>query len=155
MSGRGESFGWRLSFFVGLQASGKTSFYRARFAATHLHVSKDNFPNHRRPSKRQEREIRAALNAGKSLVVDNTNPTVEDRQQIITLAQELGAEVIGYFFESDAKACFNRNAARPRAVSNVGLFATAKKLVPPTSVEGFDELYFVSLSDADFNVERL
>jgi hypothetical protein len=31
-----------LVIFIGLQASGKTSFYRACFAATHAHVSRDN-----------------------------------------------------------------------------------------------------------------
>lgn len=31
--------------FVGLQASGKAAFYRLRFASTHEHISKDNFPH--------------------------------------------------------------------------------------------------------------
>ncbi len=42
-----------LIVLVGLQGSGKTTFYRERFAATHEHVSKDNFRNNSRPARRQ------------------------------------------------------------------------------------------------------
>jgi predicted kinase len=31
-----------LVIFIGLQASGKSTFYHERFARTHVHVSKDN-----------------------------------------------------------------------------------------------------------------
>ena len=38
-----------LVILMGLQGAGKSSFYRAHFAATHTLVSKDRFPNNRRP----------------------------------------------------------------------------------------------------------
>src|SRR5678815_1398932 len=38
---------------VGLPGSGKSTFYAERFAATHVHVSRDNFPNNRNPGRRQ------------------------------------------------------------------------------------------------------
>lgn len=41
-----------LIIFVGLQASGKSSFYRARFAANHEHVSKDLLRNNSQPERR-------------------------------------------------------------------------------------------------------
>src|SRR5207248_10271594 len=63
----------------GLQASGKSSFSRARVAGTHEHVSRDNFPNNRNPARRQAVLVEEALRAGRSVVVDNTNPTPEDR----------------------------------------------------------------------------
>jgi len=37
---------------VGLQGSGKSSFRRSRFDATHVVVSKDNFRSNRRPARR-------------------------------------------------------------------------------------------------------
>ncbi len=142
--------------FVGLPASGKTTFYRERFAATHVHVSKDNFPNHRRPSKRQEREIRAALDSNQSVVVDNTNASTDDRATIIQLAREYGAEVVGYFFESDVDACKARNDIREGSalVSNVGFFATVKRYQVPEAEEGFDEVFDVRLSDHGFELEK-
>jgi predicted kinase len=142
--------------FVGLQASGKTSFFRERFAGTHVHVSKDNFPNHRRPSKRQAREIRAALNAGKSLVVDNTNPTPPERRQVIELAREYGARVVCYSFESDPRACFERNAAREegKRVPEVGFYATVKKFEPPSPDEGFDEIHHVRFCETGWEVRQ-
>ena len=72
-----------LVVFVGLQASGKSTFFRERFAETHEHVSKDLFPKNRNKNRRQEHLLRAALSAGRSMVVDNTNPTPEDRRPLV------------------------------------------------------------------------
>ena len=41
-----------LIIFVGLDASGKSSFLRKRLAATHEHVSKDLFRNNRNRNRR-------------------------------------------------------------------------------------------------------
>jgi predicted kinase len=46
-----------LVIFAGLPASGKSTFFRARFAATHRHVSKDLMRNVRRKGPRQARLI--------------------------------------------------------------------------------------------------
>lgn len=74
-----------LVIFTGLQASGKTSFYRDRFAATHAHVSKDLWPNGRKKEDRQRQLIAEHLRARRSVVVDNTNPAVTDRQPLIAI----------------------------------------------------------------------
>lgn len=144
-----------LILFVGLQATGKTSFFRARFAATHVHVSKDNFPNARRPVERQVREIEAALGTGRSAVVDNTNPTRDDRLALITLARRYQAKVVGYYFRSDLDACLLRNAQREgkRRLPEVALYDTSKRLVLPSLEEGFDALFYVTLiSGGEFEV---
>ena len=85
-----------LVIFVGLQASGKSTFFRERFAATHVHVSKDLFRNNKNPNRRQTHLIEAALEQGSSVVVDNTNPTLEDRLTLIELGGKFGARIIGY-----------------------------------------------------------
>jgi predicted kinase len=143
--------------FVGLQASGKSSFFGERFAATHEHVSKDLFRNNRNRNRRQAQLIEAALNAGSPVVVDNTNPTVEDRQTLIRLGRELGAKIVGYYFESPVRQCVGRNrrrAGRDR-VPDVAIYATAKKLERPSYSEGFDELFRVRLTDdSAFEVTR-
>jgi predicted kinase len=136
-----------LVLFIGLQGSGKSSFYRARFAATHLHVSKDFWPNARRREARQQRLVAEALAEGRSVVVDNTHPRVEDRAPLIEIGKRMGARVVGYAFESNLKACLERNAGRVgRArVPDKALHITRAKLRWPTYAEGFDELFHVRM----------
>jgi predicted kinase len=138
-----------LVIFVGLQASGKSTFFREWFAATHVHVSKDLFRNNRNPNRRQAQLIEAALEQGSSVVVDNTNPTLEDRLTLIELGREFGARIIGYYFESDTRRCVGRNRRRTGKdkVPDVAIFATAKRLVAPSYSEGFDELFRVRITD--------
>jgi predicted kinase len=130
---------------IGLQASGKSSFYRARFAATHRLVSKDTFPSARNKTKRQAREIAETLAGGTSVVVDNTNPTLEERAAIVAQARLLGARPVAYYFESIVADCLVRNALREgkSRVPDVGILATAKRLARPRLDEGFDELWYV------------
>jgi predicted kinase len=136
-----------LVVFVGLQGAGKSSFYRARFAATHALVSKDLFPHNRRPARRQRQLIEEALGAGRSVVVDNTNATAADRAELIALARSFGATVVGYYFESRLADCLERNRLREgkARVPDVALYATRKRLCPPSPAEGFDSLYHVRL----------
>ncbi len=138
-----------LVILVGLQASGKSTFFRERFAATHEHVSKDLFRNNRNRNRRQVQLIEAALKEGSPVVVDNTNPTVEDRLTLIELGRRFGARIIGYYFESDTRRCVGRNRRRigKERVPDVAIFATAKRLVAPSYSEGFDELFRVRITD--------
>lgn len=133
--------------FTGLPASGKTTFYRERFAPTHRHVSKDNWPNARRKEQRQAEEIRAALAAGVPVVVDNTNPAVVDRLSVIEVAREFGARVIGYYFDASTRDAVGRNRGRQgkARVPDVAIFTKAKRMVVPTRGEGYDDLYRVSI----------
>ena len=134
-----------LVILIGLQAAGKSTFRRAHFDATHEVVSKDLFPNHRLPSLRQAELLRAALSAGRSVVVDNTNVQSEDRTTLIALGREYGARCIGYFLPSSVDASLERNASRTgkARVPDKGVLATAKRFRAPAWAEGFDELYEV------------
>ncbi len=143
-----------LVIFVGLQASGKSTFFRERFAATHEHVSKDLFRNNKNRNRRQGQLVEAALRAGRPVVVDNTNPTLGDRRPLVELGRRYRARIVGYHFDSGTRDCLARNARREgRArVPDVAVFATAKRFVPPSRDEGFDELYRVRLDDEGFEV---
>jgi predicted kinase len=131
-----------LIVFSGLQASGKSTYYRSHLAATHVHVSKDLMTNTRDRDARQVREIARALAEGKSVVVDNTNPTPAVRAPLIALGRAHGARVVAYYFETTVKDSVARNRLREgkARVPDVALFVTAKKMVPPTIAEGFDEV---------------
>lgn len=138
-----------LVIFIGLQASGKSTFFRQHFAATHEHVSKDLMRNNKNRTRRQAQLIQSALLAGRSVVVDNTNPTVEERFSLIESGCTYGAQIIGYYFESHVKPCFERNRQRlgKDCVPDVAIYATIKKLVSPTYAEGFHQLFYVRLVD--------
>jgi predicted kinase len=143
---------------VGLQGSGKSTFYRAHYAATHVLVSKDRFRNNRRPQRRQMQLIEDALKEGCSVVVDNTNPTVEDRAPIITLARSYGARAVGIFLDSCLSDCLERNACRSgrERVPDKALHITHKRLRKPRLGEGFDQLYQVRLTpEGRFIVDAL
>jgi predicted kinase len=84
-----------LAILVGLQGAGKSTFYRTRLADTHALVSKDRFPNNRDPARRQRQLVEEALAAGRSVAVDNTNATVEDRAELVALGRLFGAEAPG------------------------------------------------------------
>ena len=111
-------------------------------------MSKDRFRNNRNPQRRQTQLIDEALRAGRSVVVDNTNPREEDRAPIITMARTHGAEVVGFSFESDLKSCPERNASRAgrERVPDKVLYITLKRLRKPALSEGFDRLYRVQLT---------
>ena len=144
---------------MGLPASGKSTFFRERFAGTHDHVSKDVLRNNRRPHRRQEQLIAASLAAGRSVVVDNTNPSAGVRAPLIEVARSHGAEVVGYFFITDAADALRRNRARHgrERVPDVAIFTVRKHLQPPTRGEGFDRLYTVTVIEGErrFEVEQI
>jgi predicted kinase len=135
-----------LIILVGLQGSGKSTYYREHFAATHVHVSKDLMPNTRNRDAKQQQMIDEALTRGQSVVVDNTNPTPAVRAPLIATARRHRVRVVGYFFEIAVKEAVARNRGREgRArVPDVAIFVTAKKLVAPNFQEGFDEIHVVA-----------
>ena len=135
---------------IGLPASGKSSFFRERFAATHDHVSKDLLRGHRQPERRQQALLEASLSAGRSVVVDNTNATIASRAALIAIARRHGARVQGFYFETDPSDALRRNRLRegPARVPDVAIFTIRKRMELPTLAEGFDELWTVHLDEA-------
>jgi predicted kinase len=147
--------GVELVILVGLPAAGKTSFYQERFAATHDHVSKDAFRNNRRPQRRQEALVAEALAAGRSVVVDNTNPSAAVRAPLIEMGHRHGAIVTGFYFPTTAADALRRNRAREgrQRVPDVAIFTARKRLEPPAGGEGFDRLFEVRLDESNRRFE--
>lgn len=85
-----------LVLLVGIQASGKWSFYKKQFADTHVRINLDML----RTRNRERIIFQACLQAKQPMVVDNTNPTKKDRARYIIPAREAGFKVIGYYFPS-------------------------------------------------------
>lgn len=143
----GSSGDVEVAILIGLQAAGKTTFYRHALAATHAHVSKDAFRHNRNRQRRQQQLIAEALVHGRDVAVDNTNPSPDERRPIIALAHAHGAAVIGYWFPPDLPESLRRNALRSGSarVPGVGIYAAFGRLRPPERDEGFDRRYEVTV----------
>ena len=129
--------------FVGVQASGKTTFYLAHFFRSHLRISLDML----RTRHREAILLRACIEAKQPFVVDNTNPTVAERARYLAPTRAAGFLTVAYYFPPDVEACLERNAARPERdrVPAKGLLGTRRRLEVPTLTEGFDRLFAVTL----------
>jgi predicted kinase len=137
--------------FCGIQASGKTTFYRERFFDTHVRISLDLL----RTRRRERLLLAACIEAKQPFVVDNTNPTVAERARYVAPALAGGFRVTGYFFDADPRAAYERNRQRPgrAAVPAAGLFGTRKRLQLPSLAEGFERVDRVELvAPAGFRV---
>jgi predicted kinase len=138
--------------FIGLQGAGKSTFYEAQFATTHVRISLDLLK-----TRHRERELlRECLAARRPLVVDNTNPAYADRELYIHAAKGAGYRVAGYYFQSRIDDCQRRNCQRAEAqqVPLIGLLGTARRLELPQFAEGFDELHYVRIdAGGQFPVE--
>jgi predicted kinase len=132
---------------VGIQASGKSTFYQQRFFDTHVRISRDLL----RTRSREGLLMRACLEGRQPFVVDNTNVTAEERARYVGPARAAGYRVVGYFFRTETRAAIARNKLRQgKAVIPIpGILGTYKKLEEPRPDEGFDELYTVILTPAN------
>ena len=131
-----------LVVMVGGQASGKSTWVAEHLAGTHEVVSKDHWPNARRREVRQQRLVEQLLADGERVVVDNTNPTPENRAPLIAAARRAGVPVRAVWVDTPLPVCLERNEARGgRAhVPLVGMLSTRRRLVPPDPGEGFDRV---------------
>lgn len=136
--------------FTGIQASGKSSFFRERFFDTHVRVNLDML----KTRHREKLLFEACLAAKQPLVVDNTNLSRADRAAYIEPARAAGFRVIGYYFRSVIAESLPRNAGREptKRVPEKGVLNAANRLEIPQPDEGFDQLFYVRL-DEGFVVE--
>jgi predicted kinase len=133
---------------IGLPGAGKSTFYRQHFPS-HEHISKDTLPKTGSKQSRQDAALRGALGERRSVIVDNTNVSPAERASVIAIAREFDARVVGYYIEATTREAVARNelrAGRAR-VPKVAIFTCAKRLVPPSLEEGFDQLHTLRVQD--------
>ncbi len=139
--------------FVGIQAAGKSSFYKERFFNTHLRINLDML----KTRHRERVLLRACIDLQQPFVVDNMNPTAEERARYIAPAKAAGFRVVGYYFQSRVPDCLARNDRRePRErVPGKAIGGTARRLQLPSLAEGFDALHYVRIDESGgFRVEE-
>lgn len=142
----------QLIIFTGVQASGKSSFYLLNLHQSHLRINLDML----KTRHRENIIFEACLVSKTKMVIDNTNPTRDDRARYIQRAKDAGFEVISYYFETDLSSTLERNSYRKGKanIPEVGIRATYKKLEIPILDEGFDAIFKVKIvENGEFSVE--
>jgi predicted kinase len=135
--------------FVGIQGSGKSTFYKEHFFNSHIRVSLDLLNTRRK----EQKLLDYCFATHSRFTVDNTNPTQQDRAVYIAQAKQAKYEVVGYYFSVGIQTALARNSLRSgkARIPEVGIKACAKKLERPSYAEGFDRLYFVDANQDHFD----
>jgi predicted kinase len=133
--------------FIGIQAVGKSTFYKKYFFNTHIRINLDML----KTRHREKLLIEACIEAKQRYVIDKTNVTVEERARYIKKAQSAGFGVVGYYFRSDLREALRRNSERqPKEHIPVkGILGTHSRLQIPSREEGFDQLHYVQITGPD------
>lgn len=139
--------------FIGIPGSGKSAFFKAAFADTHVRINRDML----KTRTREQRLFAACLETRQPCVIDNTNATVEERARFIGPANAHGFTVTGYFFDVPTADALARNAGRAEGqrVPPVAIYATAKRLQEPRLSEGFETLFRVRLDGGSLVIQPM
>ncbi|WP_130733888.1 AAA family ATPase [Flavobacterium sp. J27] len=136
--------------FIGIPASGKSSFYKENFFNSHIRVSLDLLNTRNKETKL----IEYCFTTQSQFVIDNTNVSKEERAKYITLLKEKKYKIIAYYFECSLKDALERNGHRKEKISEIGVKAKYNQLELPQLNEGFDEMYKVSLNNDFFKIDN-
>ncbi|MBK8620245.1 MAG: ATP-binding protein [Saprospiraceae bacterium] len=138
---------------IGIPGSGKSTFYEKKFANSHERVSLDIVGGRRREDKLLEKLVLK----GSNIVIDNTNPSMGDRQKYIHIAKRNGYLVNGYLIQSIPDECKRRNNMRigKKKIPDIAIDCIYSVLVPPKLSEGFDKIFYVRIEDEFFIVEEI
>ncbi|MCG2786624.1 MAG: AAA family ATPase [Anaerolineae bacterium] len=127
--------------FIGIPASGKSTFYKERFFTTHVRINLDLLNTR----KREALILQACLAAKQPFAVDNTNVLKTERAPYIEQARAAGFRVVGYYFQSRLQDALDRNRQRTGKayIPEKGLIARYSQMQVPNLDEGFEQLFYV------------
>ncbi len=75
--------------------------------------------------------------------IDATNLTPKERRPYLKIARERNCRMEALYFDVPLEICKARNAARGRQVPDAAMDQMSKKLIAPTTTEGFDHVEVV------------
>ena len=132
---------------IGLQGSGKSTFCITHYPE-YTRINLDTL----RTRKKEHDALLQALNQKENIIIDNTNPTKGDRKKYIQAGRAQKYKIIGCFMQSELQDCIERNNARTgqEKIPEIAITCTYDKLELPDYAEGFDELYYVEITDTSF-----
>lgn len=124
---------------VGFPASGKSTYMKTNLGSYKL-VSKDLMGSNK--VKQQAQALEKHLAAGESVMLDNTNISIEERSQAIVIAKKHGARIKCVWFTTPFDTCMERNSKRlgKAKVPAVAMYGMRKRFSEPSIAEGIDEI---------------
>ena len=139
-----------IAIMIGIQGSGKSTFCQ-KYLPNFYRINLDTL----KTRHQEQLAIDECFKCGRNFVIDNTNPTIDERGKYILRAKKEGYKILGYFMESKIKDCIERNNQRTgkACIPAPAIAATSNKLQLPSYDEGFDKLYFVKNNGLDMAIE--
>jgi predicted kinase len=137
---------------MGIQASGKSTYYKSKFFNTHFRLSLDLL----KTRNKENQFLDKCIELQQRVVIDNTNPTKSERKFYIEKFKSAKYKIVGYYFKSSVNDSLQRNNLRSgkERIKDVGILSTFKKLEIPSIDEGFDELYYVEIIKNNFEIKE-
>lgn len=127
--------------FIGIPASGKSTFYNVNFLNSHYLISNDLL------NKKNEewKLIDFCLETNKNMVIDNTNYSKEKRLAYIDIIKPYNFNIIGYFFDIDVNRSikWNKEREQSKIIPDVAIRTINKKIEKPKLSEGYDKLFHI------------
>jgi bifunctional polynucleotide phosphatase/kinase len=123
---------------IGQPASGKSSLYENIYKPLgYIHINRDALGT-------KEKTISAAstnVSSGKNVVIDNTNPSIDARNDYVTIAKKYNAQCDIIYMNIKDDTCKLRNRKRTKKVSNVVYNIYSSNFQFPTTAEGNVHVY--------------
>jgi len=121
--------------FVGMPGSGKNTYYN-KYLTDHIIIEQDKIG----PRQKVLKQLDLSLKTGKSIVINATNPSQEDREEFYRKALEHKYKIKVLYFIINGTG-FNKLRVKP--VPTIVYHKYFKKLDPPTIENTPGELFYV------------
>jgi len=136
------SISQEMVLFVGYPGAGKSTFAKTHFVPRgYVHVNQDTL----KTKEKCKAAAGDALASGKSVVIDNTNPSTSIRQEFIEIAQANGVPVRCFVFQTDQELARHCNMSREKisGTAHVPIIAYrtySSHFSEPSLAEGFSQI---------------
>ena len=136
--------------FMGPPASGKTTYYKKHLQPHgYAHVNRDTLGSWQKCVT----ECEKAIELGKSIVIDNTNPDIDSRKRYLTVAEKYKIPARCFLFSTSIAHCKHNNRFRElnnignsnyKPVNDIAFNAYSARFTDPDVGEGFTEVVKVN-----------
>ena len=124
-----------LVIFIGMPGSGKTAYYN-NYLTDHIHINQDTLGS----KKKVLKMFYTMIKTGRSIVIDGTNPSQEDREIFYKYAIDNNYKIKVLYFIKNGTGW---NKLRPKPIPNITYHIFFKKLVPPTILNTPGKIYYI------------
>lgn len=131
-----------LVLLVGYPGSGKSTLTKLFEDKPHYEVIHGD---DLKTESKMKKALKAGIEAGKSVVIDATNPSAKKRAVYISLARELNPKIHVRVIEmsTSIEESLDRNGQREKPVPKIALYLFRKNYEKPTRAEGINEYVVV------------